>query len=481
MTCTENGSREHTCVVCGDTQSETVVATGHKYTKWFISVYPTETSAGTAVKYCDGDSAHNVEVELPKLAANQAGYEYDEEKGLYNCTVPHAMGDIVFKTYNIESMDDAVQVALDTQKQVIKSTATRENIIVGHKNAESDELVKKPSSRTITYELGTNYAHINDGSEKIEYFYSLNEDDSVFAVMKRFVGDKKTGILVQKDTTATKDSLNGYGYGFTFMNNGVTYNGLGTFINYLYTIGKINANKDFVSEVKTVDGKTVYSFSYGYAYQGGKYFDTVEISFSFDDNFIVSDANLNVKTYAIRESAADSRIALNDPLLTQDEEGHYYYDGKLLVSRVDQVESEDPDLEVGAEYTYPVVNGDYLENANAYIDTDGTPRMRVAYDKIFEQLADGTYRVVSGREEDWANSETYIVSQTSKLGEGEQLPTNPYKYEDFVITSYDVVRDDQVLESGAEVEVDAKESLILKIENFLPTTYNPYFDSFEVY
>ncbi len=479
-TCEADGSRTHTCTVCGDEATETIPSPGHRYTQWFISLYPSETSTGTAVKYCEGDSAHNIVVELPELSATQAGYEYDEEKGLYNCTVPHAMGDITFKTYNIETIEDAVQVALDTQKQVITSTARRENIIVGHADENSDELVKKPSSREIKYELGTNYVHIYDGSEKINYYYSLNDDDTLFAVMKRWVGERVEFELVEKDTTATKESLNGYGYGFTFMTNGVTYNGLGTFINYLYTIGKNNVNKDFVSQVKTVNDKQVYSFSYGY--MAGKYFDVIEVEFSFDDNFIVSDATLNVKTYAIRESAADNRIPLSDPLLTQDEEGHYYYDGKLLVSRVDQVESEDPDQEVGAEYTYPVVNGDYLENANAYIDTDGTPRMRVAYDKIFEQLPDGTYRVVSGREEDWANSETFIVKQTSKLEEGASLPTNPYKYEDFIISSYDIVRGETPVEEDQEIIINANESLILTIprDSVLPTTYNPYFDTFTV-
>lgn len=477
VTCTTDGSRTHTCTVCGDVKTEIVPATGHSYTQWFITEYPTTEKAGKAIKYCAGNSAHNVEVELPKLSATQAGYDYNEETGLYNCTVAHAMGEIKFKTYNIKTLSDAVQVAKETQLQVITSTAQRKNIMVTENGAQA-------SNRTITYELGSNYAHIYDGSEKINYYYTLNEDDTIFAVMKRWVGELVEFELVEKDVNATKESLNGYGYGFTFMTYGNTYNGLGTFINYLYTVGQINANKDFTSDIKTVDGKKVYSFSYGYHYAANNYFDVITVEFSFDDNFIVSDATLNVKSYAIKEAAADPRISLEDPHLTteEDEDGQifYYYDGKLLITGADQTIGEDGT--VTHTYSYPVAQDGYIE-ASAYIDEDGTPRMRVAYTSTFEKLANGTYRLIENMEDNWSNSETYIISQTSKLAEGESLPTNPYKLEDFLISSYDIVKGEEVLEEDQTLEIDANESLVLTIlrDNVLPTTYNPYFDEFEVY
>lgn len=490
-TCAMSGKDQRTCTRCGNVDERVVEANGHLYGEWQIE-YPTVNETGSAVKVCSKDPAHTVTVTLPKLSPDQAGYVYNESTGTYTCTVRHELGDIKFTTYTVNSVSDAVAVALKNQNLVIKSHIDRNNVIVDKDGAHTSKV-------DIDFELGHNYAHISDGSENLNRYISLNDDGTLFPVLVRHIGTE-SNILVEKDVEATKDSLNGYGFGFTFMTQGEQYYGSGSIISYLYGVGKQNLNKDFVENVTTKNGKPVYSFSYGYVYRlpAVSYFDVVSVEFTLNDSFIVDAATLNVKSYANVETAANARISLQDDRLTIDDDRHYCYDGKVLITGADQIVNDDGTAT--HEYTYPVPNEaeGYIE-ASMYIDTDGTPRQRVSLSGVFTFLEDGTCRINAGQEGAWRNSETYIISQISQLPAGEQLPTNPYKFEDFVINSFTLYMGrvvespaedggitttieptDEVVTDGSDLTMSATSNLIFVIGDILPETYNPYFDEFKV-
>lgn len=51
-TCTENGEKTFTCIICGNTKTETVNATGHSYGEYTIVKEPTNSEEGTKSKTC---------------------------------------------------------------------------------------------------------------------------------------------------------------------------------------------------------------------------------------------------------------------------------------------------------------------------------------------------------------------------------------------------------------------------------------------
>ena len=63
----------------------------------------------------------------------------------------------------------------------------------------------------------------------------------------------------------------------------------------------------------------------------------------------------------------------------------------------------------------------------------------------------------------------------------EKKPENKYKYEDFIIQSFDVTKGGEKLESGATLDMTAAQPITLKLENVNPEEYNTNFDGVELY
>ena len=51
-TCTETGSKKHTCTLCGWVETATVQATGHTFSEWTVKEEPTSTGTGVSERYC---------------------------------------------------------------------------------------------------------------------------------------------------------------------------------------------------------------------------------------------------------------------------------------------------------------------------------------------------------------------------------------------------------------------------------------------
>lgn len=66
--CEAEGNRLYTCTRCGQTKNEVIAATGHKWDKWEITVNPTQTKTGTAVRVCRNDNIHKENHILPVLS-----------------------------------------------------------------------------------------------------------------------------------------------------------------------------------------------------------------------------------------------------------------------------------------------------------------------------------------------------------------------------------------------------------------------------
>ena len=86
-TCTTNGVRTYTCVICGATKTETIKATGHVYGEWTITKEPTTTAQGTKERICQ--KCGNKETQsIPKLTnggwkQDSQGWWYENTDGTY--------------------------------------------------------------------------------------------------------------------------------------------------------------------------------------------------------------------------------------------------------------------------------------------------------------------------------------------------------------------------------------------------------------
>ena len=66
--CTEDGQIIYRCINCGDTYSEQIPATGHKWGELSIIQEPTSDKEGRGIRVCEFDESHVQEVSIPKLA-----------------------------------------------------------------------------------------------------------------------------------------------------------------------------------------------------------------------------------------------------------------------------------------------------------------------------------------------------------------------------------------------------------------------------
>lgn len=142
----------------------------------------------------------------------------------------------------------------------------------------------------IDFEYRNGYLYVKEGTT--EYFYTLTENDQVFAVVRANAWGEVT---IYRDTLATTDNLEGPVIPNGFINNAINFYGAEDLVSYLYQMASVdNANGDFAESV--ADG--VYTFSFGYYIEYyGLYVITVE--FTLDETtYAISSVNVESKQYA---------------------------------------------------------------------------------------------------------------------------------------------------------------------------------------
>ncbi|MDE7379916.1 MAG: hypothetical protein K2N14_02575, partial [Clostridia bacterium] len=92
--------------------------------------------------------------------------------------------------------------------------------------------------------------------------------------------------------------------------------------------------------------------------------------------------------------------------------------------------------------------------------------------------ATGLWSVPQGAQ--YQAMDLYTVVQKTEREEGEAVPTNPYSLDDFLISSYDMVKDGQTLEEGELLEINANQLLTVNLQNVQPETFNLNFDELTV-
>ncbi len=200
------------------------------------------------------------------------------------------------------SVEDAIEYALENAGEVNKGGATY----------ISDYGVGYVTVITVNYEFGNKVFFYNEASEYDEtsYWYTAFGEDSAFGVYESY-GDA----YIAYDPTV--DNLNGYCMQF----GGVFYYGAEDLVAGLYEYALEDANGDAEILMTTVDGELVYSYTFGYFYEGE--FHKITVSFTLSDEYSIDSLTVldDVYSYVYDEYSDEE-----DPYLygyVENEDGTY--------------------------------------------------------------------------------------------------------------------------------------------------------------
>lgn len=296
-TCTTEGLRRGPCIICGDVLEETIPIDpeNHVYGDWEITVLPTSeaTGAGKAVKTCQENPEHTLEVTLPRITAAGTGYLSSEvtkeatvlSEGERTFVYAHEEGNITF-TLPIEKkkFDPTSDTAIS---DAVLLAASNKSLIRGGQGS------KDAGTGVVTifnYLYGDNYTYIMDYGDDREYWLSVASDGDIFAVWR-------DGVKAPEEWGNAKlDDMDGYAYMISFAGYTRFYGAEGL-LRDSYAWGKSkNNNGDFKEYIDATGEKVVYHFSFGY-YSAPEYFCNISVEFTLNEDYALDYIKLSSAAY----------------------------------------------------------------------------------------------------------------------------------------------------------------------------------------
>lgn len=427
-TCTTEGLRRGPCVNCGDVIEEKIPVDPehHVYGDWEITKLPVNSSTGSgkAVKTCTENSGHTLEVTLPRITDTGVGYAAAEivtpatvlNEGELHLVYEHEEGDIVFsvptdkKKINLnpnpetgekipvsEIVHDAVLLGWSNHDKVRRGNGTK-NEGMGH------------DSTTFSYEYGDNYTHIVDAADRREYWYSLTDDDKLYAIWKDGVS---AGNRPEEYADAKEDAIKGYGYNIGQAGSSFYY-GAEDLLKGVYDWGaSADNNGDFYQELSTHAGRQSYKYGFSY-YNPPDRYSIISVEFTLTEDYVADYLCLKAYSYPgseftvtgdaeggwackLNEDANwlyDESIEYHQTTVAEDPEvpQNPYGENSLKISSYDLIcngkvlsETEPTELEADAKYIFtvrdiqPQTSDFYYDPVTIYwLKSDGT-RMELDY------------------------------------------------------------------------------------------------------
>ena len=83
--CEDEGVMTYTCTVCERTRTESISANGHAWGEWTVTIAPTETATGEAIRVCGNDATHIETKVLPVLGGD--GGDVTDPEWTYEVTL----------------------------------------------------------------------------------------------------------------------------------------------------------------------------------------------------------------------------------------------------------------------------------------------------------------------------------------------------------------------------------------------------------
>ncbi len=312
-TCTTEGLKKG---ICGDKECfmevEKVIPIdpeNHVYGEWEITK-PTSSARGKAVKTCTENPEHeSVTVTLHSFSDPKAVYEIEPNSskmitrptatsdGIREYTVKHELGDIVFQVpveRNAMTVLDAVELGSSVESHNLVRTAVGEMSSDSYEAGQHTSLI---SNASITYELYDTYTHIDAPWDNRERWVSYDSNGEVYTILD----SKDDGFIEESARDAeAKQFINGFGFYLHNLRDMGMFYGTENLLKGMYTHAKENINNDFTQNIEKKNGKTVYSFNFGYLQASGAtdgHYGQIAVEFTLFDNYVIESLSVYAKDF----------------------------------------------------------------------------------------------------------------------------------------------------------------------------------------
>ncbi len=385
-----------------------------------FATYSNSTTTADTVEYITDLKDYTIEVTDKN---GEVVADAFEEAGTYTVTI--AKGEIkgsykvVVNKANALSVADAIQIGAAKADKISGGSYTKETTNTSKKNGKSSE--------SYNYAFGDNHTQISYeeyGINVVEH-YSLDENEEIFAVKETIDGEYKTLSLV--DGTPMEEMMRGIKFSSIFGSTGsdtYIYYGVEELLEELYKEAKKNENSDFKEEC--IDICTHCGMYNRYSFEFSKLF-----KYFYQE--IVDDEPVNVDiisaVYKIRvEFSLGDSNQFEDITITSSNYATFDYEHQKY-------------------FTGYVAD---MENGTIKMPEDATP--------------------------------DFITEFTIHQNAGARNVENEFSKDKVYIASYDLKDEENniLTEDSAVIELNYGDSLVLKLDNVLPTTASVNFDRPEV-
>jgi len=471
-TCDTDGLETGICEEDGDITTRPIDKLGHNYGEWQITK-PTATKDGSAKKVCKNDGGHTINVTLPKFGDDNKGYKVEAVSGsevVKKYTYTDAThGDISFTTANINSVAVAVKAGTEFNKNVVSGTvdlnavtarsinsdpATPDGpieVLVDGENGEKEvwlvpQLTNPEDYTTVGEKVGViddTLTEVFKGSASEPYFQIGAHSEIIYEF-----GDKY--LHLKNDAEKTEGFYN-------FDENGKLIFPVST----MY-VTREDGDKKLVIKDEGATDEYADGFGFGFTYynvdEGVKFYGL--------GAFVT-------KLYECGKLNPNSDFA--EAITEEDGKTYYTFSFGEYLNAFNKISVK---FTLNDEY---VIDWAELE-CKSYKTTDWDPSTNTATPNVTVSKDGETYSVAKGHEDHWKEYECFTLTQKTSFGDA-AVPSNPYKLEDMLISSYDWESSGATVDENDANKLTANptKAVTLQFKNIAPETFNPYFDGVKVY
>ncbi len=167
------------------------------------------------------------------------------------------------------------------------------------------------------YLFGDGYTYISDEENNMWRWYFFDEEENLYG-LKQEMYDAAVSEppIIQNDLLQGDGSekfLNGSRLYLNWVQGVSTYFGLEALLQGYYNLARANVNGDYQEEITEINGKKVYSFSFGVVENSGEnsgYFSKIAVKFTLSDLFTIETLEMTANVYVNNTAQEDGNNIL---------------------------------------------------------------------------------------------------------------------------------------------------------------------------
>lgn len=208
-TCTEDGIKERKCSLCGNIETETILAAGHTYsTEWTIDKEATETEEGSKSHHCTVCGEKADITAIPKLEVIESSSDTDSSSQAESSNAAGSPSDIDSSS-NIDSSSDADEEIVYTSDKIKVQKAKNQSKYRSFLNITTSEINNLTAPVTYERYINGELVHTEEISDAYKYYLvnstSYSAPDGTYYMFATSTPAKSTDRLVDVYTLKTTD------------------------------------------------------------------------------------------------------------------------------------------------------------------------------------------------------------------------------------------------------------------------------------